>query len=124
MEHTAVVAIVVGVVVVVLGWAAGDRSTSRRLRGVVGGFNADARRGLLRRGLDTGTVGRWMGGHRVVVRAVVAALAVVWLALLRPLTVGDVVVVVVVALLAAWVLELLQQRSDEMSGAVQHAEGR
>ena len=40
-------------------------------------------------------------------------LAVVWLLLLRPLTFGDIVLVIVVALLVTWMLELLQRRPEE-----------
>ena len=41
------------------------------------------------------------------------ALAVVWLLLLRPLSFGDIVLVIVVALLVTWMLELLQRRPEE-----------
>jgi multisubunit Na+/H+ antiporter MnhE subunit len=43
----------------------------------------------------------------------VVALAVVWLLLLRPLSFGDIVLVIVVALLVTWTLELLQHRPEE-----------
>jgi hypothetical protein len=44
----------------------------------------------------------------------VVALAVVWLLLRRrPLSFGDIVLVVVVALLVPWMLELLQHRPEE-----------
>jgi hypothetical protein len=43
----------------------------------------------------------------------VVALAVVWLLLRRPLSCGDIVLVIVVALLVAWMLELLQHRPEE-----------
>ena len=41
------------------------------------------------------------------------ALAVVWLLLLRPLSFGDIVLVIIVALLVTWTLELLQHRPEE-----------
>ena len=41
------------------------------------------------------------------------ALAVVWLLLRRPLSFGDIVLVIVVALLVTWMLELLQHRPEE-----------
>ena len=113
MQHTAVVAAVLGVFIAILGWALGDWSAARRLRTVVGGLNSSARRGLAERGLNTGGFGRWLSRHRVLVRAVVVALAVVWLLLLRPLSFGDIVLVIVVALLVTWMLELLQRRPEE-----------
>jgi hypothetical protein len=113
MQHTALVAAVLGVFIAVLGWVLGDWSAARRLRTVVGGLNSSARRGLAERGLNTGGFGRWLGRYRVLVRAVVVALAVVWLLLLRPLSFGDLVLVIVVALLVTWMLELLQRRPEE-----------
>ena len=113
MQHTALVAVVLGVFIAILGWALGDWSAARRLRAVVGGLNSSARRGLAERGLNTGGFGRWLSRYRVFVRAVVVVLAVVWLLLLRPLTFGDIVLVIVVALLVTWMLELLQRRPGE-----------
>jgi hypothetical protein len=40
-------------------------------------------------------------------------LAVLWLFALRPLSVGDILLVLVVALVVGWILELLQRRDDE-----------
>ena len=117
MQHTAVVAAVLGVFIAILGWALGDWSAARRLRTVVGGLNSSARRGLAERGLNTGGFGRWLSRHRVLVRAVVVALAVVWLLLLRPLSFGDIVLVIIVALLVTWMLELLQRRPEETTTA-------
>src|SRR4029079_16331611 len=59
MRHTALVAVVLGVFIAVLGWALGDWSAARRLRTVVGALNSSARRGLAERGLNTGGVGQW-----------------------------------------------------------------
>ncbi len=115
MAHLAVLATVLGVFVGILGWALGDWSPSRRLRDVVGDHNRSARHGLKERGLDTGRFGRWLGGHRVLVRAVMVVLALVWLVLLPSLSFGDIVLVVVLALLGTWALELLQQRPDELT---------
>jgi len=113
MQHTAVVTAVLGVFIAILGWSLGDWSTARSLRNVIGGLNSSARRGLAERGLNTGGFGRWLGRYRVLVRAVVFALAVVWLLLLRPLSFGDIVLVIIVALLVTWMLELLQRRPEE-----------
>ena len=124
MQHTALVAAVLGVFIAILGWALGDWSAARRLRTVVGGLNSSARRGLAQRGLNTGGFGRWLSRHRVLVRVVVVALAVVWLLLLRPLSFGDIVLVIIVALLATWMLELLQHRPEETTAAPIDEHGR
>ena len=116
MQHTALVAAVLGVFIAILGWVLGDWSAARRLRTVVGALNSSARRSLAERGLNTGGFGRWRAGS-VLVRAVVVVLAVVWLLLLRPLSFGDLVLVIVVALLVTWMLELLQRRPEEATTA-------
>ena len=113
MQHTALVAVVLGVFIAILGWVLGDWSAARELRTVVGGLNSSARRGLAQRGLNTGGFGRWLSRYRVLVRAVVVMLAVVWLLLLRPLSFGELVLVIVVALFVTWMLELLQRRPKE-----------
>ena len=113
MTHTALVLAVLGVFVAVLGWTMGGWGPARGLRRAVSGLNSSARRRLGARGLDTGGFGGWMARQRILVRTVLAVLAVVWLFALRPLSVGDVVLVVVVAFAVAWILELLQRRDDE-----------
>lgn len=115
MEHTAVIVAVLGALVAVAGWVLGDWSSAQRLRGVVGGLNSSARRDLARRGLDTGRPGLWLGRRRATARAALVVLAVVWLLVQRPLSFGDVVLIVVVTLLVAWVLEFLQRRPDELA---------
>ena len=53
---------------------------------------------------------------RVLVRVVIAIAAVLWLYALRPLSFGDLVLVIVVAFAFAWLLELLQKRPEELGG--------
>jgi len=113
MHRTATIVALLGVVIAVIGWLTGRWKPARRLRELVGGLNASARGALAARGLDTGRFGIWIGRQRVFVRAIVIALAVVWLLLLRPLSGGDIVLVIIVALLVGWVLELLQKRADD-----------
>lgn len=117
MHRTALIAALLGVLIAVIGWVSGGWSPARRLRGVVSGLNAGARASLAARGLDTGRFGVWMGRQRVLVRAIVIVLAVVWLLALRPLSAGDIFLVVIVALVVAWVLELLQKRPDDAARA-------
>lgn len=113
MTHTAVVLSVLGVFVAILGWAMGRSAAAETTRGAVGGLNASARRQLAARGLDTGGFGAWLARYKVLVRAVIAVLAVLWLFALRPLSFGDLVLVIVVAFVVAWLLELLQRRAEE-----------
>lgn len=113
MSQTAIVAAVLGVFVIVTGWALGGWSSSRRMRSVIGGLNRSARTALAGRGLDTGRFGVLLFRYRSVVHVAMVVLAIVWLLLLRPLSFGDIVLVVVVVLLVAWVLELLQKRPGE-----------
>jgi hypothetical protein len=112
MNQSAIVLALLGVFIAFLGWTLGASRGAVGLRRTVSGVNASLRRGLAARGFDTGGPGRWLARQRVLVRVVIAVLAVVWLFALRPLTVGAVVLVLVTAVAVAWVLELLQQRND------------
>ncbi|WP_127472584.1 hypothetical protein [Microbacterium sulfonylureivorans] len=113
MAQTAIVLSLLGVFVAVLGWAMGGSSPAQGARGAVHGMNSAARRQLASRGFDTGGFGGWLARHKVLVRTIIAVLAVLWLFALRPLSIGDVVLVIVVAFGVAWILELLQRRAEE-----------
>jgi len=123
MEHTAGVVAIVGVFVAILGWALGGSVSGRRLRAVIGGVNTSARGALAARGLDTGRFGDVLWRARTLVRGLVIALAVVWLLFLRPLSVGDIAVVVLTTLAVAWILEILQRRPGEQPSTVDAASG-
>lgn len=113
MNQTAVVMTVLGVFIAILGWAMGRSAAAQGARGAVRGLNSSARRQLASRGLDTGGFGAWLARYKVLVRTMIAVLAVLWLFALRPLSFGDVLLVIVVAFAVAWILELLQRRSEE-----------
>lgn len=113
MSQTAVVLTVLGLLIAVIGWLMGVSRGAVGVRAATDGLNSSARARLAARGLNTGTFGAWLGRHRVFVRVVVAVLAVVWLFSLRPLSFGNIVLVLVVALLVGWVLELLQRRDTD-----------
>lgn len=115
MSQTAVVLLLLGALVAVLGCLLGGSRAAVELRQEVKGINATARRNLSARGFDTGAAGRWLGRQRVLLRVVIVALAVLWLLAMRPLTAGSVIGVVAIAVVVAWVLELLQQREEEVS---------
>lgn len=113
MRRTGVVIAVLGLFVATLGWLMGGTRAADSTRGAVHNINARARMALAERGLDTGGFGTWLARQRVLVRTVLAVLAVVWMLLLRPLSFGDMVTVILVTFVVAWVLELLQRRPEE-----------
>lgn len=115
MTLTGTVLAILGVFVAVLGWVMGRWRPAASVRRTIRGLNAAARSSLALRGLDTGGFGVWLAHQRILVRSVVAILAVLWLFALRPLSFGDVVLVLVAAFAVAWTLELLQRRPDERS---------
>ena len=112
MTQTALVLMVLGVLVAVIGWLMGGSRPARGVRTATDDLNTSARSQLAERGLDTGAFGAWLGRHRVLVRTGIAVLAVLWLFAIRPLSLGDIILVLVVALLVGWILELLQRRDD------------
>lgn len=115
MQQTALVVAFLGVFIAILGWVTGRSAPARGLRRAIDSMNASGRRELAARGLDTDSFGLWLGRQRVLVRTLIAVLAVIWLFLLRPLSVGDIVLVAVVAFGVAWILELLQRRPEEVT---------
>jgi hypothetical protein len=112
MTQTALVLMVLGVLVAVIGWLMGGSRPALGVRTATDDLNTSARSQLAERGLDTGAFGAWLGRHRVLVRTGIAVLAVLWLFAIRPLSLGDIILVLVVALLVGWILELLQRRDD------------
>ena len=115
MLHTAIVLTVVGLIVAVLAWVLGRSRPARAVRGGVGSINRGLRRAIAGRGVDTGAFGRWMYAQRVLVRSILIALLVLWLLLLRPLGIGDVLLVLLVGLVVWWLCELVQRRPDEVT---------
>ncbi|TQJ30744.1 hypothetical protein [Microbacterium sp. SLBN-146] len=113
MAQTAWVIALLGVVIALTGWLMGRSRAAMRTRATVESLNDSARGQLAERGLDTGGFGRWLGRNRILVRVLIAVLAVLWLFALRPLGFGDVVLVVITSLIAGFVLEFLQVRSDD-----------
>lgn len=113
MTQTALVLALLGVIIAVFGWVMGGWAPARGFRRTVHSLNASARRRLAARGLDTGAFGGWLGRQRVLVRTIITVLAVLWLFALRPLSVGDILLVLIVAFAVAWILELLQRRPDD-----------
>src|SRR5690606_17711091 len=75
----------------------------------VGGVNTSIRKMLAEHHVDTGRFGVWMDRQRVLVRIIIAVLAVLWLWLAQPLTVAMVFVIVIVALIVWWLCELVRR---------------
>ena len=117
MQQTAAIAVLLGVVIAILGWFAGRWTPAVRSRRAIGSLNSSARRQLSSHGFRTGRFGVWLYRYRTLVRTLVVVLAVIWLFALRPLSTGDVFLVLIVALVVTWILELLQVRPDEVVGA-------
>lgn len=117
MHHTAVIGVVLGLLVAVLAWVQGRSRAAQATRAAAASVNAGLRRALASRGVDTGRLGAWLYAQRVLVRVLITVLAVVWLLLLRPLGVGDVFLVLIVALLVWWLAELAQRRPEEHAPA-------
>ena len=115
MRDTAVVLTLIGLVVAVIAWTSGRWRGARAARAGVSSVNAGLRGAALERGVDTGRFGAWLYAQRLLVRIVLGVLAVVWLMLLRPLSVGEVFLVLVVWLVVWWVSELLQRRPEASS---------
>lgn len=122
MLHTAIVLTVVGLIIAVLAWVLGRSRPARAVRGGVGSVNSGLRRALAERGVDTGGVGAWLYAQRVLVRTVLIVLLVVWLLPLRPLGVGEVLLVLIVGLVVWWLLELAQRRPVETVETVEAVE--
>jgi hypothetical protein len=113
MRQTALIVALLGVLIAVIGWFMGRSEPAVRSREFVRSMNASTRRWLAGRGLDTGAFGEGLARYRVLIRVAIAVIAVLWLYALRPLSLGDVLLVVLVAFAGAWVLELLQNRPEE-----------
>ena len=117
MRDTAVVLTLLGVVIAVIAWMSGRWRGARAARSGVASINSGVRGAVLKRGISTGRFGSWLYAQRMLVRIVLGALAIVWLMLLRPLSVGEVFLVLIVWLVVWWVFELLQRRPEEVARA-------
>lgn len=109
MRDTAGVVALLGALLALLAWVHGRSSAAGAVRSGAAGINERLRTALRSSGVDTGRVGRWMFTYRVLVRVALVVLAIVWLLALRPLSLGDVALVLIVSLLAWWAAELAQR---------------
>lgn len=123
MKDTAIVLILLGILLAVFVWLTGGSRTGRRVQGVLGSLNSGARTGLAARGVDTGAVGTWLYRQRILVRVIIVVAGVLWLLALRPLSTGDVFLVVLVGIAVWWLTELAQRRPDEVAVGPSDASG-
>ncbi|MDE0545887.1 hypothetical protein [Microbacterium sp. C7(2022)] len=112
MRDTAVVLTFLGVVVAVAGWLGGRSQSAARTRALSARLSGSARGALRRSGLNTGAFGDWLYAQRTLVRVAILVLALVLLFALRPLSIGDILLVVILAL-AVWLIATLLQRSPD-----------
>lgn len=109
MRQTAVIAAVLGVIIAVFAWFQSRARAARQARAAVDGVNDSIRAAIAQRA-DVGRFGTWMYAQRVLVRVVLGVLLILWLFSIRPLSIAEVVLVLVVGLLVWWVCELVQKR--------------
>ncbi|HET9648001.1 MAG TPA: hypothetical protein VFP34_07195 [Microlunatus sp.] len=109
MHDTATIALVLGVVLAVVGWAAGPFSLPTRLRGFYSDGVGSLRNAAAGHGVTTGRVGTWFYAQRRLLHALVAVGATIALLLLRPLSVSDILLTLLVSVLALIVLSLVER---------------
>lgn len=114
MLSTIVALLVLGVLVAVVAWFSGPWRPARAMRGFAESGFSSLRRTAAAHGITTGRFGvaldRWRGAVYVAI-AIIAALAVLFS---RPVTTGQVVTTLLLALLALLVVELLRRpEADE-----------
>ncbi len=109
MSSALVALIVLAVVVALVAWITGRTARARGVRGALDEGFSSARDAADRRGLSTGALGRGLERWRVVILAVALAGTILVLLLLRPITVGAVVLTLVVFLAVVLAVELLRR---------------
>ncbi|MET1051170.1 MAG: hypothetical protein ABWX65_00885 [Mycetocola sp.] len=109
MRTTAVAVMVLAIVVGLVGWLAGPFDTPRRLRGFATDAAGAIRGAAGRRGITTGRVGVWIYTRRMLLRALIAAVAGAVVLFVRPLTIGLTLWTLVLAVVALAILELVQR---------------
>jgi hypothetical protein len=112
MRDTAIAMTMPRTVATIAAWLGGRWEPAERVRSLAASLTGRARTGLRRWGFDTGAFGDWMHRQRLLVRIVILVLAIVLLFALRPLSVGDIVLTVVLALVVWLIAELVQRDSD------------
>jgi hypothetical protein len=108
MKDTAVLVGIIGLLVFLLAWIMGTSRPATAVRRVTGSINESIRRWLAARGLRTGRLGAGLERNATAFHLVIVLVAVVVLALVRPLSFATTVTVVVVALLVWWATEILR----------------
>ncbi|MBB2976074.1 hypothetical protein FHX49_001644 [Microbacterium endophyticum] len=118
MRDTALVLVFLGVVVALAAWLSGRWSPAVRTRALGDSLTTSARRGLQRRGLNTGVFGIWLAQQRILVRIILIALTVLTLFFLRPLTFGDVILTAAIGLMTWLIVSLLSRQPSDAESSV------
>jgi hypothetical protein len=117
MRATAVVVLVLGVAVAIVGWLAGPFDGPRRVRALVSAAADRLREAAEPRGVTTGRVGEWFFAQRTLMRALIAVVGAAIVLFIRPLTPGLVLWTVVGGTIAVLVLEIVQRPAREPEAA-------
>ena len=108
-----VMAAVLATVLALALWLSGSSSVARRVRATGTGLQGGVHAWADHHGLSTGRFGVWLHRQRTWLRVVVAALAVGALLMVRPISVGDVLVITAVWLGVLVVLALCERPQPE-----------
>jgi hypothetical protein len=118
MKDTATATLVVAVVVALIAWLAGPFVVPRRLRGLYLDGVSSLRGAAESRGVTTGKVGTVIYAQRRVLHTLVAVGAAVAILLLRPLTIGEIIATLAVALGVLIILSLVERPPHPVDEAV------
>jgi hypothetical protein len=123
MRDTAVAVLVLAVAVAIVAWFSGPFLVPRRLRAAARAGAARLRTAMVRHGVTTGRVGRWLHIQRTLLRVVIAAISAAVVLLIRPLSPGLVVWTVVLAMIVVIILEIVEIPPEESGPFVDDSDG-
>jgi len=114
MFSTIVALLVLSVFIALIAWFSGPSRPARAARGFAGAGFSSVRRSAAAHGVTTGAFGVWLDRWRGFVYGAIAVVASVAVLLSRPVTLGAVVTIVLLALLAVLLVELLRRPAAEV----------
>ncbi|MCS5713656.1 hypothetical protein NVV95_03700 [Herbiconiux sp. CPCC 205716] len=100
---------VLGLTVALVAWVLGPLRPAPALRSAFASGAARLRRYGDSRAITTGAFGRWLGRNRVLVEVVIGVAAAAVILAVRPIGIGRIVLVAVIAMVLLVVVELLQR---------------
>jgi len=114
MFSTIVALLVLSVLIALIAWFSGPSRPARAARGFAGAGFSSVRRSAAAHGVTTGAFGVWLDRWRGFVYSAIAVVASVAVLLSRPVTLGAVITIVLLALLAVLLVELLRRPGAEV----------